>query len=580
MMQSVKAKHHESPGQRPMFRLDPSVHYIETSEKDVADVYRSVSEVTVAPGDLPAEPYEACVCAIKTASGEMAYVALIPAAKKEALIYTPDESISKGKAAAEIVDEALAFAKSLGFTMEKVNLNYSRALREVILRNIRIIRLQEKKTVPVEIPEIKVGVDEVPSAVKEKPQAEKGAAGQPADERGKAARLERETILSEKAKAEKRAAEQSELVRIARQKAETEKAELERFAAEKSEAERLAREQAEAARLAQKKLEEELAQRERLLKEKTDAEQLALKEAEEARLALERAEAERAEWERLLAEKEEEEKMAREAAEAGRRELEKAEAERDECKRLVAEQVEAEQKAREKAEAARLLRKQAEEELAEKERLLRDAREMENAALEEAEAARLARGKGETELAEKEKLVAERAAALKQLTQAEAAVAQAEAVAPPVPAEEEEFQWGGEFGQAAPRVTFALDRSFASIAFDSDEDVVELYQSLNTARIALEEYPSQDCEAYVCVMKKKETQRVFVALYLNDNKCTLVFCPERQPETKEECERLIHGAVNFVETVGFMMDRVDLGEKEGRAKLLEKIPVLRRKSAS
>lgn len=687
MTQPVKSKHDETTGQRQMFKLDPSLHYIETAEQNVMEVYRSVSEVKVAPGDHPKEQYEACVCAIKKDSVGMVFVALIQAARKKALIYKVDESVQTEWSSSENLEEALAFAKSMGFTMERVNLNYSRALREVILRNIRIIRLPDKKSVPVEIPAIKVGVEtsaageapekaeegispagaeaekvpeekieapepvakipEAPSPVKEKPQAEKGAAGQLAEERGKAERLERERILAERAKAEKRAAEQAELARLARQRADTEKDELEKLAVEKAEAERFAQEQAEVSRLAQKKLEEELAERARLLKEKAEAEERALKEAEDARLELERAEAEKAEWERLLAEKEEEERRAREEAEAARRELERLEAERaaqekllaekvdserrsreeaegarlalekaksehDERKKLLERKIEAEQRAGEKAAAAGSARLKAEEELAEKERLLQHAKDAEELALKEAEVARTEREKGEAEfsesgkklegqvetekraaelaeaahierkkaedgLSEKERLVTEQAAVLIQPAQAEEAPGKAEIAVPSATGEEEEgFSWGGEFGQEAPGVTFTLDRSLSSIDFDRDEDVVELYQSLNTARIALEEYHSQDCEAYVCVMKSKGASRVYVALYLSDNKSTLVFSPDRQPETPEECERLIQGAVNFAETVGFMMDLVDLGEKEGRSMALDKIPVLRR----
>jgi hypothetical protein len=267
--------------------------------------------------------------------------------------------------------------------------------------------------------------------------------------------------------------------------------------------------------------------------------------------------------------------------ESARLDREKGEAELAELEKALVKRLDAEKLAVKAAEAAGQGREKAEAELAETKKSLEEKAGVEKQAVDLVEAARLEREKAEEEFAEKERLVAEQAAAVKQPAEPEViSPTVTEAQASPVAGEEEEeVSWGGEPGEAESGVTFSLDGSRSFIDFVSEEDVKDLYQSMNTVSVVLEAYPAQSCAAYVCVLEKKGAPRIYVALFLSENKKTLVFSPRRQPKTSEECEALIHGALNFVETIGFMMYLVELGGKGERAKILDKIPALRRTSA-
>jgi len=101
---------------------------------------------------------------------------------------------------------------------------------------------------------------------------------------------------------------------------------------------------------------------------------------------------------------------------------------------------------------------------------------------------------------------------------------------------------------------------------------------LNMARAMFEGHPPQSCAAYLCVLMEDGLDFVYVAFYLAESKLVLVYTPDRQPESSEEGRKIIQDGLNFIETVGFMMDWVELGNNEESAKMLEKIPVFHRVS--
>jgi len=134
------------------------------------------------------------------------------------------------------------------------------------------------------------------------------------------------------------------------------------------------------------------------------------------------------------------------------------------------------------------------------------------------------------------------------------------------------FEGGGQ------AITFALDNALEYIPFDHQDSIKELHRSLNMARAMFEGHPPQSCAAYLCVIMKDGLDLVYVAFFLAESNRVLVYTPDRQPETPEECRKIIQDGVNFIETVGFMMDRVELDKKEESVKMLAKIPVFHRVS--
>jgi len=132
-------------------------------------------------------------------------------------------------------------------------------------------------------------------------------------------------------------------------------------------------------------------------------------------------------------------------------------------------------------------------------------------------------------------------------------------------------------GQSSgPPVNFGIDGSRDALEYRSPEDIIELYQSLNRTRVAMEDHTSVTCDSYLCGIRVNGRPHVYIALYLVDRKSALIYAPERQPDSDEEYAKTMRDGMDFIEIVGFMMDKVDVGGNSGEsAKVLGRIPVLR-----
>ncbi len=123
-------------------------------------------------------------------------------------------------------------------------------------------------------------------------------------------------------------------------------------------------------------------------------------------------------------------------------------------------------------------------------------------------------------------------------------------------------------------VMFHLDSSLTNISYISPDEIIEVHNSLNMARINPEGHKTQNCSAYICVVKNQATLSVFVALYLSESKLTIVYTPNRQPTDQVSQSFIVNEAINFAETVGFMMDRMQLdSESSVRAATISTIPI-------
>ena len=140
------------------------------------------------------------------------------------------------------------------------------------------------------------------------------------------------------------------------------------------------------------------------------------------------------------------------------------------------------------------------------------------------------------------------------------------------------FGAGSGEGVTGAGVGFSLDKALEMIECDGPAEVIEVHNSLNVVNITPAGRTPQPCGAYVVALRKGERFRVYVAWSLTADHSTLVYSPEKQPADAAECAKVARDALTFVETVGFMMDKVRLNQdpdKRGRA--LAKIPVLRLK---
>ncbi len=143
-------------------------------------------------------------------------------------------------------------------------------------------------------------------------------------------------------------------------------------------------------------------------------------------------------------------------------------------------------------------------------------------------------------------------------------------------------QGGGESNDffaassAGAPVQFSLDKSRPFIEVATPAAIVELYSSLGSKHIAPEGANAEPCDAYILAIKEGVATHVYVALYLTIIGKGLVYLPEKQPQDQAGYGKTIGDAVVFLESLGFMMDRAELGgEAESRKAALSRVKVLR-----
>ena len=122
-----------------MLALDRTIGCIEASGPDVLDMYRSAPIMTTLATASEPESCEAYVCAIRKKARVHVYVALV-ADNQRIFVYTTSGEPDTEREYHHTLQEALSFARSRGFAPERLDLNYSPAMREVVVRNIKILR--------------------------------------------------------------------------------------------------------------------------------------------------------------------------------------------------------------------------------------------------------------------------------------------------------------------------------------------------------------------------------------------------------------------------------------------------------
>ncbi|HBG04777.1 MAG: hypothetical protein A2075_01090 [Geobacteraceae bacterium GWC2_58_44] len=122
-----------------MLALDSTIGCIEASESEVVDLYRSLPVIMSSAAGSKPSSMEAYVCAIRRKAGVKVYLALV-ADNRRIYVYTEPGKFDSEEESKETVQEAIAFARSMGFSPEPVALSYSPAMREVVVRNMKILR--------------------------------------------------------------------------------------------------------------------------------------------------------------------------------------------------------------------------------------------------------------------------------------------------------------------------------------------------------------------------------------------------------------------------------------------------------
>lgn len=131
------------------FAINPSMNHIDIPESFVSELYRSSAEVLLSDARFHGHTCEAFICIAKIEKDVKAYVALLETEMKTVFVYTSDRVASEPADYPGVYAEADAFVKKLGFVMEPVNLAFSPAMREVIIKGFRVMRPPPIKKPPL-----------------------------------------------------------------------------------------------------------------------------------------------------------------------------------------------------------------------------------------------------------------------------------------------------------------------------------------------------------------------------------------------------------------------------------------------
>jgi hypothetical protein len=124
---------------------------------------------------------------------------------------------------------------------------------------------------------------------------------------------------------------------------------------------------------------------------------------------------------------------------------------------------------------------------------------------------------------------------------------------------------------------FLMDTSRKWLEYTSEEDIIALQKSINVARAALEGNVTQSCKGYICLINEGGNSHVYLAISLSSGDKVLIYAPDKQPASPEECTMVTNDGIHFLELIGFMMDSVKLdGDQETRTAEISKMPFLHR----
>jgi len=131
------------------FAINPSLNHIDIPEACVYELYRSSKEILLQDARFRGHPCEAYICIAKIDKTVKAYVALLETGMKTVFVYTSEHSASDPADYPRVYAQAEAFVQAMGFVMEPINLGFSPAMREVIIKGFRVMRPPPpKKQIP------------------------------------------------------------------------------------------------------------------------------------------------------------------------------------------------------------------------------------------------------------------------------------------------------------------------------------------------------------------------------------------------------------------------------------------------
>jgi len=150
------------------FSLAKSKNFIDLDESVIIEIYRSTGPTTPPDPMYDGHPCEAYLCTGREKGLLLAYVAVLDTVTRTPFIFTATCDGKDLDACRLLVAEANDFIAAMGFALEKVTIDYGAAMRQVIIRNLRIMRPPDRgRRVPPPTKQVPVAKQEVESVDKE-----------------------------------------------------------------------------------------------------------------------------------------------------------------------------------------------------------------------------------------------------------------------------------------------------------------------------------------------------------------------------------------------------------------------------
>jgi hypothetical protein len=122
------------------FSLDHSLTHIEIKEPDLAEIYRSSNSAVPSEEQCQGHLCEAYVCSAREDDRFCVFVAFFDISTQCPVILSSVCDVRKPADQKRLVNEALKLTTSMGFAMEPLKLDYSAAMRQVIIQGISVMR--------------------------------------------------------------------------------------------------------------------------------------------------------------------------------------------------------------------------------------------------------------------------------------------------------------------------------------------------------------------------------------------------------------------------------------------------------
>lgn len=122
------------------FALDRTRSFLKIEEPNLLSLHRSTHPVVPSAEYCRGHSCDAIICVVNEYNLHRVYLALHDQQMKSNLVFISDPVRPDAEKIAVLVREARSFLEGIGFAMDVVDINFSTAIREVIIKDIRVMR--------------------------------------------------------------------------------------------------------------------------------------------------------------------------------------------------------------------------------------------------------------------------------------------------------------------------------------------------------------------------------------------------------------------------------------------------------